>query len=142
MDGLRRTVSWFLALFLCCMFVWFADQTLFPVAPGKNVFFPLLAEASGLAYFEPTGRAIAGILQGLCALFILIPWTRRFGAGLGALITAGAISAHLLFLGQALPVSADSVERDGGQVFYLSLGLLAACLCLLFVHPASGRRPG
>jgi len=142
MDGLRRTASWFLALFLACMFVWFADQTLFPVTSGKNVFFPLLAKASGFAYFEPTGRVIAGTLQGLSAVCILMPWTRRFGAILGALIAAGAISAHLLFLGQALPVSANSAETDGGQVFYLSLGLLAASICLVFVHPTSGRRPG
>ena len=46
------------------------------------------AEASGIAYFEPTGRFAFGVLEVLAALLIFVPVTRRFGAILG-LLAAG-----------------------------------------------------
>jgi hypothetical protein len=140
MRGLRWTISWFFAIFLALMFLWFSDQTLFPADESKNVFFPLLAENAGFVYFEPTGRALTGVLQAVAAALILLPWTRRFGAVLGCLIAGFAVTGHAVWVGHALPTAVSASDADGGQVFYLSLGLLATCLCLVFTHPPGNDR--
>ena len=45
MSDARMMGSWVLALFLAAMFLWIADQSLFP-GDGQNVVFPMLAEKS------------------------------------------------------------------------------------------------
>lgn len=145
MREARMMASWVLALFLTAMFLWIADQSLFPPA-GKNVVFPLLAERSEYYLFEPTGRYVVSLLEVAAALLIFIPPTRRAGAMLAILISAGAVGLHLSpWLGTEVPVSADTLAgapgaTDGGQLFYLSLGLLVASLLLFFIHP--GRSEG
>jgi len=94
MRDARMMASWVLALFLTAMFLWIADQSLFP-AEGKNVVFPLLAERSEYYLFEPTGRYVVSLLEVLAALLIFIPPTRRIGAMLAILIAAGAVGLHL-----------------------------------------------
>jgi hypothetical protein len=135
--------SWVLALFLAAMFLWIADQSLFP-GEGRNVVFPTLAEKSGYYLFEPTGRYVVSLLEVLAAILIIVPWTRRIGAALAILISAGVVGAHLTpWLGIQVPLSttpaaegaAAAATTDGGQLFYLSLGLLVASLVLFFVHP-------
>lgn len=137
MQGARLIGSWALALFLAVMFLWIADLSLFPPSEAKNVVFPLLAEESGIYYWEPTGRYVAGLAQVLAALLMIIPWTRRLGAILGFLIAAGAVAVHLLWLGMAVPVEKGSATTDGGQLFYLAIALAVASLLLAFVHPGS-----
>ncbi|MDZ4762810.1 MAG: hypothetical protein SGJ21_17255 [Alphaproteobacteria bacterium] len=139
MRGVRTMASWVLALFLGVMFLWIGDQTLFPPSPGKNVVFPLLSESSGIYLFEPTGRFVVGVLDILAALLVLAPWTRRVGAILAFLIAAGAVAAHALWLGTAIPSEFGSTETDGGQLFNLALALLAASLLLIFVHPGRAK---
>ncbi len=135
MREIRWMASWVLALFLAAMFVWIADLTLFPAEPGKNVVFPLLAEYSGFPLFEPTGRLAVGLLQVFAALLLLLPFTRRLGAILGLLIAAGAVAAHILWLGLEVPVEQGAAQTDGGQLLYLALALAASALLLVFVHP-------
>jgi len=137
MQGARLIGSWALALFLAVMFLWIADLSLFPPSEAKNVVFPLLAEESGIYYWEPTGRYVTGLAQVLAALLMIIPWTRRLGAILGFLIAAGAVAVHLLWLGMAVPVEKGSATTDGGQLFYLAIALAVASLLLAFVHPGS-----
>jgi hypothetical protein len=141
MRDARVIASWALALFLAAMLLWIADQTLFP-NEGRNIVFPALAEKSGYYLFEPTGRYVVSLLEVLAALLMILPWTRRLGAGLAILVTAGAVGAHLTpWLGIQVPISATPAidgatpSTDGGQLFYLSLGLLVASLVLFFVHP-------
>lgn len=135
MREFRWMLSWVLALFLAAMFLWIADLSLFPPDPSKNVVFPLLAEYSGLALFEPAGRLAVGLLHVLVALLLLLPWTRRFGAILAVLTAAGAVASHVLWLGVEVPVAAGAAETDGGQLLYLALALAGAALLLVFVHP-------
>ncbi|HEX5008680.1 MAG TPA: hypothetical protein VFV70_16320 [Hyphomonadaceae bacterium] len=146
----RVIASWALALFLAAMLLWIADQTLFP-GEGRNVVFPTLAEKSGYYLFEPTGRYVVSLLEVLAAILLVLPWTRRIGAGLAVLVTAGAVGAHLTpWLGIQIPTTlapATDVpaSTDGGQLFYLSLGLLVASLIVFFVHPGksgAGARTG
>lgn len=151
MRDARVIASWALALFLAAMLLWIADQTLFP-NEGRNVVFPTLAEKSGYYLFEPTGRYVVSLLEVLAAILLILPWTRRIGAGLAILVTAGAVGAHLTpWLGIQIPISAAPAvdgaapATDGGQLFYLSLGLLVASLVLFFVHPGragDGARSG
>ena len=144
MREARTLASWVLALFLTAMFLWIADQSLFP-PEGRNVVFPLLAERSEYYLFEPTGRYVVSLLEVVAALLIFIPPTRRAGAMLAILISAGAVGLHLSpWLGMEVPVSTSELAggpgaTDGGQLFYLSLGLLVASLLLFFIHPGRDR---
>jgi uncharacterized membrane protein YphA (DoxX/SURF4 family) len=145
MRDARVIASWALALFLAAMLLWIADQTLFP-NEGRNVIFPTLAEKSGYYLFEPTGRYVVSLLEVIAALLMILPWTRRVGAGVAILVTAAAVGAHLTpWLGIQVPTSMTPAEgaappTDGGQLFYLALGMLVAALVLFFVHP--GRSGG
>ena len=143
MRDARVIASWALALFLAAMLLWIADQTLFP-NEGRNVVFPTLAERSGYYLFEPTGRYVVSLLEVAAAILMILPWTRRLGAGIAILVAAAAVGAHLTpWLGIQIPISATppadgaAAPTDGGQLFYLSLGLLVASLVLFFVHPGN-----
>ena len=136
MRDARMMLSWVLALFLAVMFLWIADQSLFPPTAAKNVVFPMLREKSGIYLFEPTGRYVTGLLHVLAALLMLIPWTRRLGAILALLITVAAVGAQVLWIGMSAPVEVGSKTTDGGQLFYLTLALAVAALVLVVVHPA------
>lgn len=140
MRALRLMASWVLALFLAALLLWIADFHLFP-GEGENVIFPLLAERSGIALWEPTGRFLVGMAHVLAALLVFIPWTRRLGALLAGLIAAAAAAMHLSWLGVELPTEGDVTPTDGGQLFYLSLALLVASVLLVFIHPGK-EKPG
>jgi hypothetical protein len=143
MQGARTMASWVLALFLAAMFLWIADLSLFPPTEARNVVFPRLVETSGYYLWEPTGRYVVGLLHVLAALLLIIPMTRRVGAILGFLIAAGAVAVHLVWIGMAIPTEKGATTTDGGQLFYLAIGLAVASLILAVVHPGgnSGERP-
>lgn len=144
MREARTLGSWALGLFLAAMLVWIAVDTLAPPAGARNHLFPLFAETSGIAYFEPTGRLAAGLLEIIAALLIVIPATRRIGAFLGLLLMAflAALVGQLMMIGVAIPV--DTVGEGGkvatasvdpSMLFYLTLGLVIAAILLVIVHP-------
>lgn len=144
MREARTLGSWVLALFLTAMLIWVAADTLAPAAGTKNHLFPLFAETSGIAYFEPTGRFVIGVLEIIAAVLIFVPPTRRIGAFLGLLLMAvlAALVGQLMMLGVQIPV--DTVgeggkvatsETDASMLFYLTLGLVIAAIVLIVVHP-------
>ena len=136
MYGVRSILSWVLALFLFAMFLMLADAKLFSNPDAPNVVFSTIAERSGEALFEPTGRYLTGLAELLAALLLLLPATRRTGAIIAFCISAGAVAFHLSpFLGQEIPVAPGSDKTDGGQLFYLALALTAASGLLIFTHP-------
>jgi hypothetical protein len=139
MRDARMMLSWVLALFLAVMFLWIADQSLFPETASKNVVFPMLREKSGIYLFEPTGRYVTGLAHVLAALLMLLPWTRRLGAILALLIAGGAVGAQLLWIGMSVPTEVGAKTTDGGQLFYLTLALAVAALVLIVIHPGSDR---
>lgn len=147
MRALRHLISWALALFLIFMFL---QATFHPLPnpppgsvkfldlPGDNIVFQTLATKSGIALFEPTGRAVTGILEIIAAFFLLIPFTRRFGAVVSTVILGGAVALHMSpWLGREIPVSLNpsSTATDGGALFTLAIVMLVASLLLLVVHP-------
>ena len=126
MRAMRHIGSWTLSLFLAAVFLWLADQTLFPVRLEGDVVFTALAAASGVAFWEPTGRvAVAGI-EVIAAILLLLPPSRSWGAWLALLVSAGAALAHLLWLGFEIPLGEDPVRTDGGGLLGLLLAILAA----------------
>lgn len=139
MREVRGMASWVLALFLAAMLLWIADLSLFPSAASKNVVFPLLAEKSEYYLFEPTGRYVVGLLHVVVALLLIVPWTRRVGAILAFLIAVGAIAAQLAWIGMALPTEVGAKTTDGGQLFYLTVGLAVAALVLAMIHPGKDK---
>ncbi len=87
--------------FLRRCLIWVAVDTLAPAKGTTNHLFPLFAETSGIAYFEPTGRFVMrASLRVLAALLIFVPVTRRVGAILGLLVPAGlaALVVQLMML--------------------------------------------
>jgi len=148
MRLLRHLASWALALFLIFMFV---QATVHPLpnppigqvklfdAPGENIVFATMAQKTGIALIEPTGRVLVALAELLAALCLLLPTLRRFGALLSFLILAGAVTVHLMpnVLGREVPVSLQAGETatDGGQLFALSIAMLTASLLVLVIHP-------
>ncbi|MAP95892.1 MAG: hypothetical protein CMK07_13155 [Ponticaulis sp.] len=150
MHTVRTLLSWLLAIFLIAVLL---HSTVHPLPdpatgqvllfdlPGQNVIFATLAERSGIALFEPTGRLIfSGVI--IAAMFcLLIPYFRKFGAGLAAVLMGGLIAAHLSpWLGMELAVEMGSDQSDTGAQFYLTVAILTASLLLIAVHPGRDDR--
>ncbi len=141
MRAARTFLSWILAVLVIGVLLFSADAKLFSDPTQPNVAFSILSERTGVGIMEPTGRYVVGLIELFAALLVLLPWTRRSGALLALGIAAGAVAAHLSpYLGQELPLILGAEETDGGELFYLSLALSAACGLLMFVHPGRKKR--
>ena len=152
MHTLRTILSWLLALFLIGAFV---QSNLYPFgdppegqiklwdAPGENIVFQTLADRSGYALFEPAGRFVTGAVELFAAFLLLLPWTRRFGAVLAAIVMAAATALHMSsWLGREVPLSLNPGETgtDGGILFMLAIAMLVASFLLVIVHPGKRKR--
>lgn len=148
MREARTLASWVLALFVAVVLVWIAAESIAPQPPAKNHLFEVFRESSGIAYFEPTGRFVFGAVSIIVAVFVLIPPTRRIGAVLAALIMAAlaALVGQLVMNGIQVPVDTitatgevSTSDTDPSALLYLVIGLLAASVALIFVHPGKSR---
>ena len=144
MREARTLGSWVIAIFLAAMLVCVALDTLAPAVGTRNHLFPLFADTSGIAWFEPTGRFAFGVLEILFALLLLIPLTRRFGAILSVLLMTALAARIIQLMMLQIQIPVDTVgeggavtttESDPGALFYLVIGLLVASLALIFIHP-------
>ena len=144
MREARTLGSWVLGLFLAIMLFWVALETLAPQPPAQNHLFEVFRSTSGIAYFEPLGRFAVGLLEVIAALLILLPFTRRAGAILGfvVMLFLGALVVQLVMQGITVPVdtigeggSVSTTETDASGLFYLVLGLLAALIAVIVIHP-------
>lgn len=151
MREARTLGSWVLGLFLAVMLLWVAADTLAPQPPGQNHLFAVFRETSGVAYFEPLGRFGVGVLEVLAALLILVPFTRRIGAILGfvVLLFLAALVVQLVMQGITYPVDTvgeggviSTVNTDPSGLFYLILGLLAAAIAVIVIHPGRSDAKG
>lgn len=148
MRAMRHIGSWGLALFLIFMFV---QATIHPLPnpplgsvklfdpPGQNIVFVTLAEKTQIPLFEPTGRVFVAIGELVAAFLLLLPFTRKLGAGLSFLILATAVAFHLMpsVLGREIPLSLEAgAGTDSGQLFALAIAMLAASMLLFVVHPS------
>lgn len=148
MSGFRLLASWVLALVLVAFYLHvtfhpLADPTpgyvKFYDAPGENLPFSILAERSGVTQFEPAGRFVTGIIEVLAAILLILPFTRRFAAGLSVLLTGAAVALHLSpWLGREIALPEGGT--DGGAHFLIYVIFLAVSLLLLVVHPGERRR--
>jgi len=147
MGVIRHVLSWALALFLIAMFL---QATIHPLPnppegavkffdpPGQNTVFQTIADRSGFALVEPTGRLVVGLGELLAALLLLLPFTRRVGGMLSFLILAGAVGIHFSpWLGREVPLSLGpgDAATDGGALFMLAVSMLVASLLVIVVHP-------
>ena len=143
MREARTLASWVIALFVAVVLLWVAAEALAPQPPAKNHLFEVFRDSSGIAYFEPLGRFGFGVAEILVALLVLLPMTRRVGAILATLVLLGlaALVGQLVMEGIKVPVDAIGASgvvttaTDPSGLFYLIVGLLAASIALIFVHP-------
>lgn len=143
MRTFRHLISWVLALVLIAFCL---HLTLHPLPdpppgmvkffdpPGAHSVFAALAERTGLTLFEPAGRFVAGTLELLAALLILLPFTRRLGAGLLVVMFGIGLGLHLSpWLGRE--VMMPDGMTDGGLQFLNTVIVFALGILLLVVHP-------
>lgn len=147
MRTFRYAVSWGIALALAAMFLhltlhpWpapVAGDVKFFDPPGQHAVFAALAEKSGITLFEPAGRFVAGLLELVAAILILLPFSRRLGAVIAVLIFGTGVALHLSpWLGREITLPDGAL--DGGTHFLVAVILLALSLLLLVVHPGRSR---
>ncbi|WP_084419649.1 hypothetical protein [Henriciella litoralis] len=153
MRGLRYLASWILALVLIFLYL---QVTIHPLPdppegfvqlfdrPGENVAFQTMAEKTGIALLEPTGRVVVALIELVLCLFLLVPASRRPAAVVSMVLLTCALIAHLLpdVLGRELPASLAPDERstDYGRHFALGVSMLALSILLFYMHPRSRRR--
>lgn len=143
----RHLASWVIALGLIALYV---QSTLHPLGPpppgsvllfdlpGENIVFQTIASKSGVTLFEPAGRFLVAIVELAACLLLLVPFTRRVGAIVSAVVSGAALAFHLSpWLGQEIPASLDpaNTQTDGGMLFMLAIVTFAASLLLLVAHP-------
>lgn len=133
MDSARVAASWILALVLAGLMLWVANGLLFPATPEANVLFPTLAERSGVALWEPTGRFTIAIAHVLAALLLVIPFTRLLGGFIALAISGGAVATHFLWLREE--VAAGATGADLGVLLYLAIAAVVMSLLIALVHP-------
>ncbi len=148
MSVFRHLASWLIAFALIGLFLhvtfhpWpdpVPGYVKFYDLPGENIMFSTLAERSGVTLFEPAGRFVSGILEVLAAFLLLIPFSRRAGAGLSVLLLGTGVGLHLSpLLGRELALPEGGT--DGGTHFLVYVIFLALSLLLLFVHPGNRDR--
>ncbi|WP_022694525.1 hypothetical protein [Ponticaulis koreensis] len=144
MRAIRNSLSWLLALFLIAVFLHWTvhpwpepvvGQVIFYDLPGESIVFSSLAEGTGIALFEPTGRVIMGVLELLAAFLLFIPPFRKTGARFASLLFLVLAGIHLSpWVGMDLNIPATG-ESDAGAAFYLTVAALTASLLLLYIHP-------
>lgn len=76
---------------------------------------------------EPSGRYLAGFLELIIAILILIPKTRRAGALATVVVMLGAIASHIFVLGVR-------VQNDKGLLFALACITLACAISVLIMR--------
>ena len=128
MNALR----WILSLILAGLFVYMAVFKFLPEVNGSvNPVFPVIAKNTGFAFVEPYFRWLTGAMEIITALLLLVPATRRVGAGLGLMILIGALVAHFT------PILGIEVEGAGKTVFYMAIVMTVLSVIVLAI---GGRR--
>ena len=88
-----------------------------------------------LAVIEPYGRYLTGVLELAAAVLLIV--RRHWGAWLSVAIIAGAIGAHLTFLGISTPMSGEPGAQKSPVLFIMALGSFALAWLVVWL----GRRP-
>ncbi len=147
MSAFRLLASWALAFALAAFFIHITvhpwpdpvpGYVKFYDAPGQHLLFSALANATGLSLFEPAGRFVSGIFEVIAAILLILPFSRRVGAGLSVILLGAGVALHLSpALGREVPLPEGGT--DGGTHFLYYVIFLALSLLLLVVHPNERR---
>lgn len=125
-----RTPAFILAAFLAFMGLqkFVGDVPIFEIIETN------LAQQTGLglAFIEPHGRYLTGILEFAAAG--LLVFRRRWGAILSLAILAGAIGAHLTVLGISTPVSGEPGAETSPMLFLMALAATAVAALTLWIE--------
>jgi len=110
---------------------WIA-QILAAIILAQTLFFKFTAAPESVALFtklgvEPFGRYIAGIMELITVILLLIPRKAWIGAILGIATMGGAIMAHLTVLG-------IESSGDGGYLFLLAVITLICCVTVAYIR--------
>ena len=93
---------------------------------NPNIIFTIIADNSGIGFFEPYVRMLTGVAELGAGLLILMPKTRKLGALAGLAIVTGAIGFHLSpWLGISIPGMGHGLFITAVVLFVLNLLLLA-----------------
>lgn len=134
MSGLlRHGPAVLLALFMAFMGLqkFIGDVPIFAIIEA-NVAARTWIEAG---FIEPYARWLTGGLELAAAILLLVQ--RRWGGVLSVVIIAGAVAAHLTFLGISTPVSGAPDAESSPVLFFIALGSLALALLVVWL----GRKP-
>lgn len=111
--------------------VW-AVQIVVAVILGQTLFFKFSGAPESIYIFhtlgvEPFGRYLAGSVELVSVVLLLVPGFAWLGAGLALATISGAILSHLAVLG-------IEVQGDGGLLFLLALVVFAGSVFVLFAR--------
>jgi uncharacterized membrane protein YphA (DoxX/SURF4 family) len=99
---------------------------------AQTLFFKFTAAPESVAIFtklgvEPFGRIIAGSMELITVILLLIPRRAWLGAILGIMTMGGAIMSHLTIIG-------IESEGDGGYLFFLATITLTCCFTVAYIR--------
>jgi uncharacterized membrane protein YphA (DoxX/SURF4 family) len=109
-----------------------AAQIIAAIILAQTLFFKFTAAPESVALFtklgvEPFGRILAGIMELITVILLLIPRKAWIGAIFGIMTMGGAIMAHLTVIG-------IESNGDGGELFFLALITLTCCLTVAYIR--------
>jgi uncharacterized membrane protein YphA (DoxX/SURF4 family) len=107
-------------------------QIIAAIILAQTLFFKFTAAPESVALFtklgvEPFGRYVAGVMELITVILLLIPRRAWLGAIFGIMTMGGAIMAHLTVIG----IESDG---DGGYLFLLALITLTCCLTVAYIR--------
>jgi uncharacterized membrane protein YphA (DoxX/SURF4 family) len=113
-------------------YISWAAQIIAAIILAQTLYFKFTAAPESVALFtklgvEPYGRYVAGIMELITVILLLIPRKAWLGAIFGIMTMGGAIMAHLTVIG-------IESNGDGGYLFFLALITLTCCLTVAYIR--------
>lgn len=107
-----------------------AAQLIAAIILAQTLFFKFSGAEESVQLFtklgaEPFGRYMAGIMELITVILLLLPKTAWLGAISGLATMGGAIMAHLTILG---------IESNGDGGLLFSLAVITAVCCLIVAY--------
>lgn len=99
----------------------------------------------GLGFIAPTVKSLGGYIVGgielVTSVLLIIPLTRRLGALIGLCVISGAIFFHLATpLGVNRMINTETLETDGGVLFFMACGVWVSCVLILWLTRQVGTK--
>jgi uncharacterized membrane protein YphA (DoxX/SURF4 family) len=126
-DRVLKLLAWPAAIWIAYELTWY-QQFKLTGNEGSVMLFTILSDWLGTPGGEKPFRLFVAILEIFCAVFVLIPRTRMFGAALSLGTMSGAIFFHTVS-----PLGIDPYG-DGGTLFKEAVFTWFMALFVLFAH--------